>query len=109
MLTHAHVPSRVRPFAVPLAAARQAPLSMGLSRQEHWSGLPRPPPGDLPAQGLNLPLFQLPHRQAGSSLQVPPGKPRSLAEAFRNKPAWGKALLYHAEKLGPVLSNFSSG
>ena len=82
---------------------------MGLSRQEHWSWLPRPPPGDLPAQGLNLPLFQLPHRQAGSSLQVPPGKPRSLAEAFRNKPAWGKALLYHAEKLGPVLSNFSSG
>jgi len=28
--------------------ARQAPLSMGLSRQEYWSGLPCPPPGDLP-------------------------------------------------------------
>ena len=28
--------------------AHQAPLSMGLSRQEHWSGLPFPPPGDLP-------------------------------------------------------------
>ena len=30
------------------AIARQAPLSMGFSRQEHWSGLPFPSPGDLP-------------------------------------------------------------
>ena len=32
--------------------ARQAPLSMGLSRQEYWSGLPCPPPGDLPDPGI---------------------------------------------------------
>ena len=32
--------------------ARQAPLSMGLSRQEYWSGLPFPPPGDLPDPGI---------------------------------------------------------
>ena len=51
MLTHAHVPSRVRPFAVPLAAARQAPLSMGLSRQGYWSGLPFPLQGTFPTQG----------------------------------------------------------
>ena len=31
--------------------ARQAPLSMGFSRQEYWSGLPCPPPGDLPDPG----------------------------------------------------------
>ena len=30
----------------------QAPLSMGFSRQEYWSGLPRPPPGDLPDPGI---------------------------------------------------------
>ena len=30
----------------------QAPLSMGLSRQEYWSGLPFPPPGDLPDPGI---------------------------------------------------------
>ena len=36
----------------PRAAARQAPLSMGFSRQEHWSGLPFPPPGDLPDPGI---------------------------------------------------------
>ena len=36
--------SRVRLCATPETAARQAPLSMGFSRQEHWSGLPLPPP-----------------------------------------------------------------
>ena len=34
--------------------AHQAPLSMGLSRQEYWSGLPCPPPGDLPDPGIQL-------------------------------------------------------
>ena len=32
--------------------ALQDPLSMGFSRQEYWSGLPRPPPGDLPDPGI---------------------------------------------------------
>ena len=32
--------------------AHQAPLSMGFSRQEYWSGLPCPPPGDLPDPGI---------------------------------------------------------
>ena len=36
--------------------AHQAPLSMGFSRQEYWSGLPCPPPGDLPNPGMNLGL-----------------------------------------------------
>ena len=35
-------------FATPWTIALQAPLSMGFSRQEYWSGLPSPPPGDLP-------------------------------------------------------------
>ena len=34
--------------------ARQTPLSMGFSRQEYWSGLPCPPPGDLPNPGIEL-------------------------------------------------------
>ena len=34
--------------------AHQAPLSMGFSRQEYWSGLPCPPPGDLPDPGIKL-------------------------------------------------------
>ena len=43
--------SRVRLFATLWTVARQAPLSMGFSRQEYWSGLPCPPPGDPPNPG----------------------------------------------------------
>ena len=43
--------SSVHLFATPWAVALQAPLSMGFSRQEDWSGLPFPPPGDLPSPG----------------------------------------------------------
>ena len=44
--------SRVQLFATPRTVARQAPLSMGFSRQEYWHGLPCPPPGDLPDLGI---------------------------------------------------------
>ena len=40
--------SRVRLFAIPWTVAYQAPQSMEFSRQEYWSGLPFPSPGDLP-------------------------------------------------------------
>ena len=40
--------SRVRLFATPWTVAYQAPPSVGFSRQEYWSGLPFPSPGDLP-------------------------------------------------------------
>ena len=39
-------------LATPLTVACQAPLSMGFSRQEYWSGLPFPSPGDLPDPGI---------------------------------------------------------
>ena len=38
-------------FAAPWTVAHQAPLSMGFPRQEYWSGLPFPSPGDLPDPG----------------------------------------------------------
>ena len=41
--------SRVRLFVTPWTVAYQAALSMGFSRQEYWSGLPFPSPGDLPS------------------------------------------------------------
>jgi len=53
--------SRVRLFVTPWTAAHHAPLSMGFSRQEYWSGLPRPPPGDLPNQGSSRCLLYLLH------------------------------------------------
>ena len=44
--------SRVRLFATPWTVAYQALPSMGFSRQEYWSGLPFPSPGDLPNPGI---------------------------------------------------------
>ena len=44
--------SRVWLFATPWTVAQQAPLSMGFPRQEYWSGLPSPAPGDLPDPGV---------------------------------------------------------
>ena len=43
---------RVRLFATLWTVACQAPLFMGFSRKEYWSGLPCPPPGDLPNPGI---------------------------------------------------------
>ena len=44
--------SRVLLFVTPCTLARQAPLPMKFSRQEYWSSLPFPPPGDLPNSGI---------------------------------------------------------
>ena len=53
MCRHAcYLTSVVSDFATPWTAARQAPLSVGFSRQEYWSALPGPPPGDLCDLGL---------------------------------------------------------
>ena len=57
--------SHVRLFATLWTAAHQAPLSMGFSRQEHWSGLPFPSPGDLPDPGIKLASLKSP-ASAGS-------------------------------------------
>ena len=56
--------------------ARQAPLSMGFSRQEYWSGLPCPPPGDLPNLGTEPGSPVSPALADRFFLPlVPPGKP----------------------------------
>ena len=44
--------SHIQLFVTPWTVARQASLSLGFSRQEYWSGLPCPPPGDLPNPGM---------------------------------------------------------
>ena len=49
---HAQSLSRIRLFATPWTVARHAPLSMGFPRQAYWSGLPFPPPADLPNPGI---------------------------------------------------------
>ena len=44
-------------LVTPWTVGRQAPLSMGFSRQEFWSGLPFPTPGDLPNPEIELTAF----------------------------------------------------
>ena len=63
--------SRVRLFAIPWTVVYQASLSMGFSRQEYWSGLPLPSPGDLPDPGIKP---RCPTLQADALPSEPPGK-----------------------------------
>ena len=64
--------SHVRLFATPWTVAYQAPPSMGFSRQECWSGLPFPSPGDLPDPGIKP---GSPALQADALPSEPPGTP----------------------------------
>ena len=56
----------------PWTVAHKAPPSMGFSRQEYWSGLPFPSPGDLPDPGIEPRSLAL---QADALTAEPPGKP----------------------------------
>ena len=60
-------------LAIPWTAAYQAPPSMGFSRQEYWSVLPFPSPGDLPNPGIEP---GSPALQADALPSEPPGKPK---------------------------------
>ena len=61
-------------FVTSWTIAHQAPLSMGFSRREYWSGLPFPSPGDLPDPGIKPASLASP-ALACSLLSEPPGKP----------------------------------
>ena len=61
--------SRVLLFVAPWTVAHQAPLSVGFSRREYWSGLPFPSPGELPDPGIE------------------PGSPALLTDALPSEPA----------------------
>ena len=60
----------------PMDVAHQASLSMGSSRQEHWSGLPCPPAGDLPDPGIKAAYPAAPASQVDSLLLSHQGSPR---------------------------------
>ena len=67
--------SHVQLFATPWTVAHQAPPPMGFSRQEYWSGLPFPSPGDLPDPGIEP---RSPALQADTLTYEPPGKPKNI-------------------------------
>ena len=81
------VTHHVRLFAMAGTVACQAPLSMEFSRQEYWSGLPFPSPGDLPDARTEP---GSPTQQADSLLSEPPGKP--LTSITEPKSMRGKIL-----------------
>ena len=94
--------SRVQLFVTPWTIAYQVPPSMGFSRQEYWSGLPFPSPGDLPNPGIEP---RSPTLQADSLPSEPPGKPH----------VWGKdaflfilLMIYGLSLSGRILSVVSS-
>ena len=62
--------SHLQLFATSWPVAHQSPLSMGFSRQEYWSGLPFPSPGDLPNPGIEP---RSPAPQADALTCEPPG------------------------------------
>ena len=64
--------SRVRLYATSWIVAYQAPQSMEFSKQEYWSGLPFPSPGDLPNPGIGP---RSPALQTDALPFEPPGKP----------------------------------
>ena len=64
--------------ATPWTVAHQAPLTMGFSRQEYWSGLLCPPPGDIPHPGIEPRSLMSPALAGGFFTTEPPGKPVSI-------------------------------
>ena len=66
--------SHVLLFVTPWTVDCQAPLSMEFYRQEHWSGLPFPPPGDLPNLGIEPTSLVSPALAGGFFTTSPPGK-----------------------------------
>ena len=83
--------SRVWLFVTPWTVAYQAPLSMGFSRQQGWSGLPFPSPGDFPDPGIE------------------PGSPTLQADALPSEPP-GKQLIkkqsYHFADKDPYSQSY---
>ena len=82
--------SYIRLFVTLWIVARQAPLSMGFSKQEYWNGLPFPSPGKLPDPGIKP---GSPALQASSLLNEPPGKRWVNTEYQLTRaeiPGWGQ-------------------
>ena len=79
--------SRVSLFVTPWTVAYQVPPSMGFPRQEYWSGLPFPSPGDLPDPGIEP---RSPALEADALTSEPPGKPEAAA---KGKCLWPHILL----------------
>ena len=82
--------SSVQLFATPWTVAHQAPLPIGFFGQEYWSGLPFPPPEDLPEPGIKL---MSPSLTDGSLPLSHQGSPRILNKYMKNTSSLSPFLL----------------
>ena len=81
----ARVCSGVSNSATPLTVDHQAPLSMEFSRQEYWSGLPFPTPGDLSNPGIEPVSFVCSALAGGFFTTAPLGSPRKVLEIIKRQ------------------------
>ena len=83
-------------FVTPWTAVCQAPLSMGFSRQEYWSGLPFPTPGHLPDPGITPKTPVSPASADGFFTKVPPVKPKQKlsADPVSSKGNWSNFFFF---------------
>ena len=88
--------SHVWLFATPWTVSYKAPLSMEFSRQEYWSGLPFPSPGDLPDPGIEP---RSPALQADALPSEPPGKPQGKTCHIWKKKWGGMRVRIYCSKL----------
>ena len=105
-------------FVTPWTAARQTPLSMGFSRQEYRSGLPFPPPGDLPHPGMETAVLSLLRWRVCSLPLVPPEKRTSVfkylhanvyVSSFTRAPNWKRLInLWYIHTMEYGISSVSS-
>ena len=85
-------------FSSPGTEAHQAPLTMGFSRQEYWSGLPCPPQGNLPNSGIEptAPVAsETPALQADSLPTETPGKPLRKTNITENVGKMAMVMIRH--------------
>ena len=110
-----------RLFATLWSVARQAPLSMGFSRQEYWSGLPCPPPGDLPNPGIEPESLMSPALAGGFFTTSTTWEARGHADQILNclscntlenekevlltiVPRWQVSIITGPRKLGHIIT-----
>ena len=75
-------------FTTPWTVTRQTPLSMGFPWQEYWSGLPCPPPGNLPNPGIKPTSLASPILTGGFFASKPPGKSISILYLINYSSSW---------------------
>ena len=106
MYVHAQLFSYAWLFAAPWTVVHQAPLSMEFSRQEYWSGLSFPSPGDVPNPGIKP---ASPTLQVDSLPTEPPGKPSNIIQSYNLQQVCFLALRYNFHiSISPIFFHVQS-